>query len=83
MEFYLLESIKHKFIEKCIFPLYEPAIEYFSQYGITASTVRNVPNLIILIIFAITYEDKKSYFFKVMLVTIGFGVLAIIQGQWW
>jgi hypothetical protein len=83
MRFYLLESVKHQFIENYIFPLYEPAIEYFSQYGITRSTVLNVPDLIILIIFTIMYKDKKSYFFKVLLVGIGLFVLAIIQGQWW
>jgi hypothetical protein len=83
MKFYLLESIKHQFIGKYILPLYEPAIEYFSQYGIEADTVYTIPSLIVLIIFTIKYEDKKSWFFIVLLVGIGLMVFVIIKSQLW
>jgi hypothetical protein len=84
MEFYLMESIKYKFIRKYILPLYEPAVEYFSQYGIESDTVHAVPTLIIpliLVIILAIKRDIKCFEFKISLVIIIMCVFVIIKAQ--
>jgi uncharacterized membrane protein YkvI len=78
------ESVKHRFIGKYILPLYEPAVEYFSQYGIESGTVHVVPTLIVVLIYVIILAVKretKSFEFKVYLFGIIVLVLGIIDAQ--
>jgi hypothetical protein len=78
------ESIKHKFIGKYILPLYEPAVEYFSQYGIKSVTVHAVPTLIVLLIYVIILvvkRETKSFEFKVYFVILIVSVLLTIYAQ--
>jgi hypothetical protein len=78
------ESVKHRFIGKYILPLYEPVVEYFSQYGIESGTVYAVPALIVVlisIIIDVIKKDTKSYGFTVYLFVIIALVLCIIDAQ--
>jgi hypothetical protein len=81
MKFIFLESARHKFVGKYILPLFDPAVEYFSQYGISKTTVIFVPLIIFFIICEITFLRKDKFYFKMILIVIIMGVIAVIQDQ--
>jgi hypothetical protein len=79
------ESLKHKFIEKYMLPLFDPAIEFFSQYGITDGTVICTTALIIEVIYEISIfkfrKDKEKFNFRLTLAIIITLIVAIGQSQ--
>jgi hypothetical protein len=75
------ESPRHKFIGKYILPLFDPAVEYFGQYGIKEVPVVMTICTIICVILQLTVHRKDKFRFKITIAMIITCIFAIIQYQ--